>query len=68
MGRIEFIERVEKGEAVSRVCQPCGISRATGHKWIARYKRLGYDGQEEESRRPKSTKFPTAGDVIAIYM
>jgi len=35
------------------VCKKCGISRPTLRKWLNRYKELGIEGLNEQSRRPK---------------
>lgn len=66
--RIEFVERVEKGEKVAALCREFGISRTTGHKWLTRFKALGYDGLEEESRRPKSAPLATAEDIVLAVL
>lgn len=66
--RIEFVERAEKGEKVSALCREFGLSRTTGHKWLKRFKELGYEGLEEESRRPKSTPLGTAEDLVMAVL
>ena len=58
--KVEFVERVAKGETVAALCREFGVSRTSGHKWINRFKELGYDGLEESSGRPKCTPFATA--------
>lgn len=40
------------------------MSRTSGHKWVNRFKARGYDGLEQESRRPKSAPLATAEDVV----
>ena len=37
-GRIVLVERVLSGRPVAHVATELGISRATGHKWLARYR------------------------------
>lgn len=67
--KIEFVEKASKPRAnVSALCREYGISRQTGHKLIKRFKARGYDGLEEESRRPKSTPLATAEDVVAAVI
>jgi len=66
--RIEFVERAEKGETVAALCREFGLSRTTGHKWLKRFKELGYDGLEEESRRPKSTPLATAEELVMAVL
>jgi putative transposase len=62
--KIEFVERAEKGEAVAELCREFGVSRTTGHKWIKRFRERGYEGLEEESRRPKATPLATAEELV----
>jgi putative transposase len=66
--RIEFVERVEKGEKVAALCREYGVTRTTGHKWLKRYKEAGYGGLEEESRRPKTTPLATAEEVVMAVL
>jgi len=60
----DFVERAAKGERVSTLCREYGVSRQTGHKWIKRFEQHGYDGLEEESRRPRSTPLSTAEELV----
>ena len=62
--KIEFVERAEKGEKISQLCREFGVSRTTGHKWIKRFRELGYGGLDEESRRPKTTPLATAEELV----
>lgn len=39
----------------SDLCRSFGISSKTGYKYVARYKKSGLSGLEEQSRRPKSS-------------
>lgn len=67
--KIEFIEKASKPKAnISALCREYEISRQTGYKLIRRFKERGYDGLEEESRRPKSTPLATAEDVVAAVL
>src|SRR2546423_1663769 len=66
--KIEFVERAAKGEKVSPLCREFGISRTAGHKWIKRFKELGYEGLEEESRRPKSSPLATGEEVVMAVL
>lgn len=45
------------GLSITQLCQRYGISRKTGYKWIERYRRLGVDGLEDQSRKPKHNRF-----------
>lgn len=61
----EFVERATaKGAKLAPLCREYGVSRATGHKWVKRFRREGYDGLEEQSRRPKRVTLATAEDVV----
>jgi putative transposase len=66
--KIELVERAAKGEKVAVLCRELGVSRQVGHKWIKRFKELGYDGLEERSRRPKSTPLATAEDLVIAVL
>lgn len=67
--KIEFVERAAKPKAnMSALCREYGISRDTGYKLLRRFKKRGYDGLEEESRRPKTTPLATAEDVVASVL
>ncbi len=50
--RIRFIARLLDGENMSALCREFGISRPTGYKIFNRYKHLGLQGLENQSRRP----------------
>ena len=66
--KIEFVERAAKGEKVTVLCREFGVSRQAGHKWIKRFKELGYDGLEEQSRRPKTAPLATAEELVMAVL
>jgi transposase len=66
--KIEFVERAAKGEKVAPLCREFGVSRQSGHKWIKRFKELGYEGLEEQSRRPKTTPLATAEELVVAVL
>ena len=66
--KIEFVERAEKGEPIARLCKEYSISRATGHKWRKRFRDRGYEGLEDESRRPKCAALGTAEDIVIAVL
>lgn len=66
--KIEFVERAEKGEAISALCREFGISRTAGHKWIKRFRERGYEGLEDASKRPKSTPLATAEELVVAVL
>lgn len=45
-------DHLRAGVSLSALCKRYGISRKTGYKWIKRYRQLGLDGLQEQSRRP----------------
>ena len=56
--REAFVRASELGdEYFSRLCQSFGISRATGYKWLSRYREAGNRSNvlEDRSRRPHRT-------------
>lgn len=67
--KIEFVNRAsEKGANIAELCREAGISRQTGHKWLRRFRAHGYDGLEEQSRRPKSAPLATAEEIVAAVL
>lgn len=67
--KIEFVDRARApGANVSALCREFGISRQTGHKWLRRFDEKGYDGLEEESRRPRSTPLASGEEVVAAIL
>ena len=56
-----FLELVlEHDLAFAQVCRDFRISRQTGYKWRARYRRDGFAGLAEQSRRPRQSPQATA--------
>lgn len=66
--RTEFMQRLAKGERVSDLCRDYGISRKTGHKYKARFERLGAAGLENQSRAPKVIPHKTPPEVEALVI
>jgi transposase InsO family protein len=67
--KIAFIEQASKaGANVAALCRQHGISRQTGHKWLKRFREVGYEGLEELSRRPRSSPLATGEEVIAALL
>jgi len=65
--KLKFVEAaILPGSNVSALCVEHGISRQTGHKWLRRYRELGYGGLVEQSRRPQSTAAVGAQIVAGI--
>jgi transposase InsO family protein len=66
--RIEFVERAKAGESIAALCREFKISRTTGHKWFKRFEAHGYDGLEEQSRRPKGTPLATGEELVMAIL
>jgi len=66
--KMELVTRAKAGESLTALCKEFGISRPTGHKWFKRYKEGGYDGLDEQSRRPKSTPLTKGEDVVMAVL
>lgn len=67
--KIAFVEEAtEEGANIAALCRKHGISRQTGYKALRLFKKHGYDGLEEKSRRPKSAPLATAEDIVAAII
>jgi putative transposase len=67
--KIEFVERAATaGANISALCREFGISRETGHKWQRRFRKQGYDGLVELSRRPAKAPLATAEDIVLAVL
>jgi transposase InsO family protein len=56
-----FVSLAQSGRfSVTELCEEFGISRKTGHKWLARFREEGTAGLGERSRAPKSVSGRTA--------
>ncbi|WP_329192147.1 MULTISPECIES: IS481 family transposase [unclassified Streptomyces] len=58
-GRRLLVERVLAGRPVAHVAAEMGISRATAHKWVRRWRTEGNAGLHDRSSRPRSTPHRT---------
>jgi len=66
--RIEFVERAKAGESIAALCREFKISRTTGHKWQKRFKAQGFEGLEEQSRRPKTAPLATGEELVMAIL
>lgn len=58
--RREFVMLARKDDAnMAQLCRRFGISRKTGYKWLARYRREGEAGLADRSRRPRQSPHST---------
>ncbi|WP_326726478.1 helix-turn-helix domain-containing protein [Streptomyces phaeochromogenes] len=58
-GRRLLIDRVRAGRPVAHVADEMGISRATAHKWVRRWRAEGDAGLYDRSSRPLTTPHRT---------
>ncbi|MDQ0991620.1 transposase-like protein [Streptomyces sp. V3I7] len=64
-GRRLLVERVRVGRPVAHVAAEMGISRATAHKWVRRWRTEGESGLHDRSSRPRTTPHRTPAMVEA---
>ena len=64
-GRRLLVERVSGGRPVAHVAAEMGISRATAHKWIRRWRAEGEPGLHDRPSRPLTTPHRAAAAVEA---
>ncbi|MGW6720429.1 leucine zipper domain-containing protein, partial [Streptomyces sp. NPDC054995] len=64
-GRRLLVERVCSGRPVAHVAAEMGISRATAHKWLRRWRIEGEAGLADRSSRPLRTPHRTPTDIEA---
>ncbi|MFE5713720.1 IS481 family transposase [Streptomyces sp. NPDC056501] len=62
-GRRLLVERVCSGRPVAHVAAEMGISRATAHKWIRRWRTEGAAGLHDRPSRPRTTPHRTPAAV-----
>ncbi|GAA4611640.1 hypothetical protein GCM10023195_49440 [Actinoallomurus liliacearum] len=62
-GRRLLVERVSSGRPVAHVAAEMGISRATAHKWLRRWRTEGQAGLHDRSSRPLRTPHRTPAAV-----
>ncbi|MFF3013592.1 IS481 family transposase [Streptomyces sp. NPDC057939] len=65
LGRQLLVERVRSGRPVAHVAAEMGISRATAHKWMRRWRAEGEAGLHDRSSRPRTTPHRTPAAVEA---
>ena len=65
-GRRLLIDRVlEQGWTVATAAEAQGISRATGHKWVRRFRLEGPSGLADRSSRPRRSPYATPAHEVA---
>ena len=62
--RLAFIQAcVDRTENIVDICDRFGISKKTGHKWLARFRAQGLDGLAERSHAPKGPAHRVAPEL-----
>jgi transposase InsO family protein len=64
-GRRLLVERVGAGRPVAHVAAEMGVSRATAHKWVRRWRTEGEPGLHDRSSQPRTTPHRTPAMVEA---
>ncbi|MER6256757.1 IS481 family transposase [Streptomyces sp. NPDC001584] len=64
-GRRLLVRRVVSGRPVAHVAAEMGISRATAHKWVRRWRAEGESGLHDRSSRPRTTPHRTSPAIEA---
>ena len=64
-GRLLLCQRVAAGRPVAHVAAEMGVSRATGHKWVARYRLEGEAGLADRSSRPRRSPARISAEIEA---
>src|SRR5687768_18454779 len=62
------MQRLAGKERVTDLCREYGISRKTGHKYKARFERLGAAGLEDQSRAPKVIPHKTPPEIAELVI
>lgn len=67
--RKEFVHLARvAGANMTRLCERFGISRKTGYKWVARYRREGEPGLADRSRRPRNSPGVTPPALVEAVL
>src|SRR5436190_1187873 len=65
-GRLLIVQRVhELGWTVTETATAAGVSRATAHKWVRRYRQEGVAGLEDRSSAPRHCPHALAPRQVA---
>ncbi|MFD8484121.1 IS481 family transposase, partial [Kitasatospora sp. NPDC059673] len=64
-GRRLLVERVRAGRPVAHVAAEMGVSRATAHKWVRRWREEGDAGLHDRTSRPRTTPHRTTDTIEA---
>jgi transposase InsO family protein len=60
----QFVSLAGSGHfTMTELCRDFGVSRKTGHKWVARHAVGGMNGLVEHSRAPKTVTCRTSDEI-----
>ena len=67
--KTQFVtDLIKEHFSITDLSQKYGISRPTVYKWLNRYKELGIDGLNEQSRAPKSCPHRTSQKILDLLI
>ena len=62
--RLRFVDEARRSlRSFSELCRRYGISRKTGHKWLARFEQGGFDALADQARAPHTCPWSTPPKV-----
>jgi transposase-like protein len=67
-GRLLLCQRAASGRPVAHVAAEMGVSRATGYKWVRRFRQEGAAGLIDRSSRPHSSPARLSAQVEAAVL
>ncbi|MBP2184562.1 IS481 family transposase [Amycolatopsis magusensis] len=67
-GRRLLVQRVTAGRPVAHVAAEMGVSRATAHKWVRRYRLEGEHGLHDRSSRPRHCPRRTTAEAESAIL
>ena len=51
--RKAFIREVQRGKSMTALCREFGVSRATGYRWLRRFREEGVAGLRDRANAPR---------------
>lgn len=65
---MELMARLGRKERLTDLCREYGISRKTGEKFKKRFKQLGLEGLQDQSRAPKVIPHKTPPELVEVIL
>jgi len=65
---MELMVRLGRKERLTDLCREYGISRKTGEKFKKRFKELGLEGLQDQSRAPKVIPHKTPPELVEVIL